>query len=670
MIALTEIKSCLADGTYGGVPSVSKSVHNGVTAYTVRAVSEHGCLHGDRAVVTEITPDGEADGCMAIVLYAVWCVPEFPASFGEVKENTQMLLWKKKNGGYSCILPLVSGDYVTMLQSVDGKLCAITKSFCDSLKTCESTAFLYGEGDQPHELVHTMAKEAAYVLNNGVMLREDRRYPEVFEYLGWCSWDSMEIWVNEAEIIQKCREFKDKHIPIRWGVLDDMWADVEWTKKLPKFTPHDISFKVMHSSKLRDYEADPERFPEGLAHTVRAMKEDFGWKVGVWHPTAGYWAGLVKDGPAYEKLKDYTMQVKFGERILPDLRDARQAFGYYNTIHTFLRACGTDFLKIDNQSFVRAHYANDVPVGIAAANLHAGLEASVGAHFCGDLINCMGMATENMLNRTASAVSRCSGDFQPENRAWFSSHLMACAYNGLLQGQFYYNDWDMWWSDDEQALKNSVLRALSGGPVYVSDRLDRSRAEIFKPLCFSDGRLLRPDLSAMPTADCVVTDMTKAEKPLKVFNIAGKVGYIAAFNLHHKEECSVSGSISAADIPGLAGEKFLLHEYFSGAWTLLGKEDVYSFTLKDADDFRLYALVPVENGMAILGDTEKFISSRAVSDSARGFIRTVEGGKIRFYSEKKITRAENAAGDVLPLECDGDLYTVYAKADEKELYIL
>ena len=668
MIELTGIKSFLTDGTVGEAPVLSSSVHDGITAYRVSAAAANGCLHGDRAVVTEITPLEEADGCLAIVLYAVWCVPKFPASFGEVDENTQMLLWKKKNGGYCCILPLVSGEYVTMLQSIDGKLCAVTKSCVDSLKTCDSTAFLYGEGEQPHELVHAMAKEAAYVLNNGVLLREDRRYPEVLEYLGWCSWDSMEIWVNEAEIFQKCREFREKNIPVRWGVLDDMWADVEWTKKLPKFTPHDISFKVMHSSKLKNYEADPERFPEGLAHTIRGMKEEFGLKVGVWHPTAGYWAGLMPDSPAYENLKDYTMQVKFGNRILPDLRDGGKAFQYYNTIHKFLRSCGTDFLKIDNQSFIRAHYENDVPVGTAALHMQTAIEASVGANFDGDLINCMGMATENMLNRTATAVSRCSGDFQPENRAWFSGHLMACAYNGLLQGQFYCNDWDMWWSDDEQAKKNSVLRALSGGPIYVSDRLERSRPEIFAPLCFSDGRILRPDLSAMPTADCVVCNMKQVEKPLKVFNMAGSVGYIAAFNLHHSEKCAVNGCISAADIPYLKGEKFLLHEYFSGEWTILRGDEVYNFTLQDADDFRLFALVPVENGMAILGDADKFISSLAVASVGRGYIRTVEGGKIRIYSEKEITRAENAAGEVLPLTRDGDLYTVLAPTDVQDIF--
>jgi len=44
----------------------------------------------------------------------------------------------------------------------------------------------------------------------------------------------------------------------------------------------------------------------------------------------------------------------------------------------------------------------------------------------------------------------------------------------------------MWWTDDSQAVKNSVLRAISGGPVYVSDKLDRSREDVLKPLALSN----------------------------------------------------------------------------------------------------------------------------------------------------------------------------------------
>ena len=354
---------------------------------------------------------------------------------------------------------------------------------------------------------------------------------------------------------------------------------------------------------------------------------------------------------------------------MPDLGDPAHAFLYFSRMHAFFRDCGADFMKIDNQCFIRRWYRNVTPVTDAAKNLHTGIEASVGMIFDNNLINCMCMASENMFSRPTTAIARCSNDFQPENRAWFAKHIMQCAYNGLVQGQYYYNDWDMWWSDDEQATKNSVLRALSGGPIYVSDRLERSRAEIFRPLCFSDGRILRADNVAVPTPDCLLADMTAELHPLKVFNRVGKAAYIAAFNLHAEaDHVAVAGSLSPAEIPGLEGDTFLLYEYFTGTWKLISQSASEPITLPDADTFRLYSLIPVENGTAVVGDTTKFLSVRAVSDSANGFVRMIEGGTLKIYSAAPITYAKDRAGNALPLTKDGDLYTVTVTGRDCEIY--
>ncbi|MFQ9800140.1 MAG: Sip1-related alpha-galactosidase [Clostridia bacterium] len=132
-------------------------------------------------------------------------------------------------------------------------------------------------------------------------------------------------------------------------------------------------------------------------------------------------------------------------------------------------------IKIDNQSMVNRFYKGLAPVGEIARSYHDGMEASVGEHFDNAMINCMGMASEDMWNRAISPISRCSDDFMPENSEWFHKHILQCSYNSFVQGQFYYCDWDMWWSDDGQAEKNSILRGISGGPIYVSDPIGRSK---------------------------------------------------------------------------------------------------------------------------------------------------------------------------------------------------
>ncbi len=579
----------------------------GVTVYEAHAAADE-CFSPDEALKVKLDI-GEITGFTAITLYSpFWCRPMFGTSVSEIPDKTQGLFYRRADGVCGFILPLCDGDYVTSLVGTSDGLFAVVRSNVGSLKECSTKILIAAEGNDPLALTEACTKEAAMILGQGLKLREERDYPEIFEYLGWCSWDAMEIWVNEEELLQKCNELRDRKIPVRWAILDDMWAAVDWEKKLPRFTDHSISFGVMHRSTMQDYEADPERFPSGLAGCIEKMKE-YGLKVGLWHPTCGYWIGLTPNGKAAAKLAGGTMEVN--GRILPDLSDEARALCYYDTMHSFFEECGADFLKVDNQSFLRAAYRDALPLGAAARELHKAVEASVDRHFGGALINCMGMASENMFNRKTSAISRCSDDFKPENREWFAHHIMQCAYNGLLQGQYCVNDWDMWWSDDAQAGKNSLLRAISGGPIYVSDRLERSIPAIFEPLCHADGRILRCDRSAIPSPDCIFRDPSKEKLPMKVVNTAGGTGYIAAFNLHTDGD-AVSGSISSDDIPWLEGDRFILREYFSGEWQIIKAGEAVDFTLSDADDYRLWSLTPIKEGIAIIGDVTKFISNRAV----------------------------------------------------------
>lgn len=645
--------------------AVELSENGGITAVSVSAHYKEGAFDADCAVRLTIRVSGNVTARMATVLYSpFWCRPDFGASLTDVPVNTQALLWRLDNGSYGFLLPMSTGDYVTSLEGADGALTAVVRSGCGTLRDCETTALIAGEGRDPYALLEQCAREAARRVGGGFRVRADRRYPEIFEYLGWCTWDAMEIWVNEDETLEKCREFREKKIPVRWAILDDMWADIEWAQKLPRFTPHSTSFGVMHASKMNDYEADPERFPHGLAGCIERMHE-YGMRVGIWHPTSGYWAGLVPGGKADEKLRGTTAVLPNG-RILPDLSDPAHTYAFYARMHEFFAACGAEFVKIDNQSFLRANYRDAVPLGRAAHNLYAGAEASVGKYFDGAIINCMGMASENMFGRATTAVSRCSDDFQPENRAWFAKHVMQCAYNGLVQGQFCVNDWDMWWSDDEQAVKNSVLRAISGGPIYVSDRLGRSRPEIFEPLCFSDGRILRPDQVAVPTEDCLLTDMAHTARPLKVMNMAGRTAYVAAFHLKLEDQ-AIIGTLSPRELRGLHGDRFLLYEYFSGEWKILTAEEIHAFTLNGADDFRLFSLTPVTDGTAVVGDARKFISVRAVTHAEPGRICLREGGLLKFYSEKPVSAASDENGTALPLTCEGGFYTVDVPASVREV---
>jgi len=651
---------------------------NGLSAVWVDAKMTGATFSGHYGVGLETLPTREIEGYMADYRRCpFWCIPQFGTDLSAMDERTQGLLIKYKDGGWAFILPTVDDTYKTNLMGTDGGFSAGLTTYCNNISVCkDQLAFVCGEGDDPYKLMHDCADYALKLLNNGCVLREKRRYPEIFEYLGWCSWDAMEIRVSEAGLIEKCQEFKDKNIPVRWSIIDDMWAECDKLRDIPDdLTRETGMFNVMHSSKLRSFDGDPKRFPEGLGHAVQRMKNEYGMRVGMWHPYNGYWAGLDPDGELAKKYKtdfmDYEKRFKDKPsqmRIYPK-PEADNFYHFYYDWHQFFKQCGVEFVKIDNQSGATADYAQNsiAPVGKVARELHKAIESSVGAHFDSTLINCMGMANENMFNRSVSAISRCSGDFCPENREWFITHIKMCTYNSLIQGMFYWSDFDMWWTDDAQAGKNSVLRAISGGPIYVSDKIGRSRPEPLMPLCYSDGRILRFENPAVPTVDCLVYDPCSSGRPMKVFNTHKNGGVVAAYNLDAKEK-PVHGTVSAADI-GAKYDEYVIYEHFSGEVNVLHGDEVLDVTLKDHDDFRLYIIVPFVGDIAMIGLADKFNSLVAAEYQFDNIWALHEGGRLAFVSrEGKEYTVASESGSYKPM-VNGKLMTVDLPLSDRHISV-
>ncbi len=564
-----------------------------------------------------------------------WCRPEFGTAFTQVPEETQLLIYEKTDGTYGVIVPVVSEQYKCVLAGTEEGLVAKLFSWYEGLTACKGLAFLWGEGENPHALIEECVREAMKLLNHGCRMRTERRYPELFEYLGWCSWDAFEIRVDEESLVGKCQEFQDKNIPIRWVILDDMWAEVRDFYGM-EYKNRSQMCHLMHSSRLYSFGADPYRFPNGLKGCIDRIKS-YGLKVGMWHPTTGYWMGLDPQGDAFRQVKEHLIHTVEGSWVHGP--EQEKAYGFYNAFHDYLQGCGAEFVKIDHQSMSRRFFKKLGPVGQVARSYHKGMEASVGQHFDNQLINCMGMASEDMWNRNISPISRCSDDFMPENREWFTKHILQCAYNSLIHGQFYYCDWDMWWTDDGQAVKNSVLRAISGGPIYVSDTAGRSRGEVLKPLAFEDGRILRCDRPAMPARDCLTEDPVHGGRIFKVQNLCNGCGVIAVFNLD-EEEKPVSGRISAGDVEGLSGREFGVYEHFSGEFRVIGAEEAFDLTLENAEAFKLYILVPLQNGCGMIGRTDKYISPASVRTNCRGTQEPVENGPYAYVENYKLIKAD------------------------------
>lgn len=231
----------------------------------------------------------------------------------------------------------------------------------------------------------------------------------------------------------------------------------------------------------------------------------------------------------------------------------------------------------------------------------------------GAIINCMGMAMENVLARPASAISRNSDDFVPGKEEGFSEHLLQNAYNAIYHNELYCCDWDMFWTKHEDSVKHSLLRAISGGPIYFSDKIGNTNPKVLKPLMYEDGRLLMMDRSAKPTEDCIFTDPME-NGVLKLHNVAPwggdrKGGGIAAYNLTTQQQ---TVTFMPADIPDLAvSDQYWVYDYFGRKLRSLGRDEIYSDTV-ESRGFAWYVILPQGKNSTCLGLLDKYVGFSAV----------------------------------------------------------
>lgn len=616
------------------------------TLYTVSAQCEAG-FHPETAI--QLFADLPNAPYLAIQNHSpFWCRPVWGEDFSALPALVQELLIRDGDG-YLAILPLCAETFKTVICGAETGLAFRMYANAPVTDCNDQPAFLTMRGEHPLQLLKGIAKSAGEVLN--IPMRKDRPVSDLFNYFGWCSWDAMQIRVNHDGMIEKANEFREKNVPIQFAIFDDMWADVPMLNEIPREATFGEMVSAMHKSKLRSFEGDPVRFPKGMKAAINDLRRAGIPKIGIWFPTTGYWAGLMPDGEIEKQESENLITTESGQRIVSP--EPEKAKAYFSDLCNTAKSWGADFVKIDNQGF-HDRYRNIAPIGQSAKAIQNAIDDASDACFGGALINCMGMPNECMFNRR-SAVSRCSDDFMPESRKWFAKHILQCAYNGLLQGQFYVNDWDMWWTDDEQAAKNSLCRAISGGPIYVSDKIGRTRPEVLKPLMLQNGRILRADESATPTEDCLMENPTLTERIFKIRNRVGENGLIAAFNIN-EENKPVNGTVSPKDA-GLSTGTYAYYEFFTKTAGIIKLDETIPLDLEDRDDFRLYTFVPMKDGVAAMGRLDLFVGVGAIQERDGNRVTLCEAGPMGFVSEKPLTFTDF---DEKPIPCaqNGVLSTV------------
>ncbi len=556
------------------------------------------------------------DRLLAVYQHKEWWIrPAFPKSVEEIPARTQLLLGGRGKEYYAVLA--VCGDLCR--SDLRGEKDAIRigmSSNAAGLQKMEDLSLVIAVGENPYLCCRSAVLEALEILQRPGMAREKREYPKLLEYFGWCTWDAFYHEVSEQKIMEKLEEFKEKGIPLGWVLIDDGWLDADYTKQ-----------------KLTGLDGRKDAFPGRLSGCVRRIREEFGIRnVGVWHAVMGYWNGLQKGSEAWEALGAYTRTLPDG-RILP-APEAGKAFGFYDTWHSFLKnRCGIDFVKVDGQSSVSLAYCGRETYGEACGAVQKGLNASAALHFHNSMINCMGMAPQDMWNRPGSSVSRSSDDFVPEVEGSFQEHAIQNSFNSLLQGQFFWGDWDMFWSSHADSRQNAMLRAVSGGPVYVSDPLGRTDPACIWPLIRRDGRVIRCQQPGVPSLDCLFEDPAEGRKGLKIINSYEDACVMGIFAMN---QGGCQGEIKPSDFGGEEKE-YLVYRWLEGRLFYM-KQDVPVRYALEEEKSDIFIILPRISGHRILGILEKYIPMGGMEvlwdDGERSCVRILETGTLAFWTER------------------------------------
>ena len=251
------------------------------------------------------------------------------------------------------------------------------------------------------------------------------------------------------------------------------------------------------------------------------------------------------------------------------------------------------------------------------------------------------MAMENIVSRHETAISRNSDDFVPDRDGGFAEHLLQNAFNAIYHNEVYNCDWDMFWTTHPDAEKHALLRAISGGPVYFSDRIGETNPDIVSKLCLLDGRLLMLDRSACVSEDCTFSDPF-SDCAIKIQNAGTcfdgrKLGVVAAFNLTENEQMV---RVSASDILELEGTgAYLLYDYRRKEAEKLEKGEAKEVFLEPGD-YAYFIILPLEKSDAVLslGLSDKYVGVLALENTENkenGVVFTVkETGNFMFVSER------------------------------------
>jgi len=294
---------------------------------------------------------------------------------------------------------------------------------------------------------------------------------------------------------------------------------------------------------------------------ISTAKKEYNVKyVGVWHTIQGYWGGVSPSSQLASLYKIISLN-----SVDKDLVKGSEIERFYDDYYSYLKSLGVDFVKIDNQaSFDKIIY--ELPAdgnnecwksyqkamwNSATTNFNARTVHSM-AHsprIIFDLIISL-----SSVGKIPHAVFRNSDDFFPDVESSHTKHVYTNCLNNLWSSNLGIRpDWDMFQSYHRYGNFHAAARAISGGPIYISDELGKHDPKVLHRLFIGtgekdDSKILMFDKPALPCERSIFCDPRKVNQSLKIFNSTDDYSVIGMFNC---TDHIIADYIRLADIPNL-----------------------------------------------------------------------------------------------------------------------
>lgn len=546
------------------------------------------CFAENNGLSVEIEVDARnALGCE--VYSPFWSRPAFAKqNLSELPSNLRGVLIQTKSV-YLFILPICNNELYCTLSGGNsentiminiGKRCGGYSEICGVCAVC-------AESENPYDAVRKAYVKAVENKLIDTPLREEKQYPQMFEYLGWCSWNAFYHDVDENLVLQKAQEFQDKGVPVKWFMIDDGWSKC-------------------NDFKLTSLEADEQKFSTGFSCLADRLKNEYKIEhLGIWHSLTGYWFGIDENSKLYKTHREWFFETNLGV-YMPKPEYVSDFFAKW---YEYLKKEKIDFLKIDCQGNL-TEFFKGIPNSCAAVRTYQkSADSTAHEYFGNNVIACMGLDSINCQSRPFTPIVRNSDDYFPDIEGSFRNHANMNAYNAVFNRDLYYCDFDMWWTNHETVVESAMLRAISGGPIYISDKLGDTMCDVLLSLVDNEGKILRCDDCARVTEDCLFTDTIKEGKALKLFNTKENNGVVALFNLTENDILASTGKRDFGADGRYVAYAYTTKKFYDG--------DNIRITLKPGKS-EIINFYEIQNGAVELGDLSKYIS---IADENKETIR-------------------------------------------------